>query len=99
VEENGEMVHYDNQTSIEEKIMENNEMQFHLTETTPLMQEPLVSELGNMADTSAADWILQGTYVCPPGVDWYTQEFISSLQITTPISDEDRIHTMVTCQD
>jgi hypothetical protein len=52
-----------------------------------------------MADTSAADWILQGTYVCPPGVDWYTQEFISSLQITTPISDEDRIHTMVTCQD
>lgn len=74
-------------------------MQFHLTETTPLMQEPLVSELGNMADTSAADWILQGTYVCPPGVDWYTQEFISSLQITTLISDEDRIHTMVTCQD
>jgi hypothetical protein len=33
------------------------------------MQEPLLSELGYLADTPAAEQILNGTYVCPPGTD------------------------------
>jgi hypothetical protein len=62
VEENGFMTQYDDQATIKWKIMENNEWQL---ETTPPMQEPLVSKLGYLENTEAAKQILNGTYV------WY----------------------------
>lgn len=99
VEEDGEMVRYDDQESIERKIMENNEKCFRLTETSPPMQKPLVSELGYLADTNAATQILQGTYTCPPGVDRYTQQFLASLQATSPVTEENQIPTTVMKED
>ena len=79
--------------------MQNNEQHFRLTETTPPMTVPLVYDLGYLGVTTVADHILEGTYVCPPGVDQCTREFIESLQITSPIHPEERIGCSVTKED
>jgi hypothetical protein len=90
---------YDDQENIEKKIMESNKKQFCLTETSPPMQEPLVSKLGYLTNTNTAEQILQGTYVCPPGVDMHTQQFLASLQFTTPITNENQIPMSVMKED
>ena len=48
------------------------------------MMEPLQSKLGLLADTDAAQCILNGTYVCPPGVDPDTAEFLYLLRVADP---------------
>jgi hypothetical protein len=72
---------YEDQATVERLIMENNLARFHLTEDTPPMMEPLLLELGYLANTEAAERILAGNYVCPPGTDQYTQEFLKYLQL------------------
>jgi hypothetical protein len=57
---------YDDQATIEQLIIENNLACFHLTENTPPMTEPLLSEMGYLSHTEMARQILGGTYVCPP---------------------------------
>jgi hypothetical protein len=99
VEENGFMTQYDDQATIKWKIMENNERQFRMMETTPPMQEPLVSKLGYLENTEAAKQILNGTYVCPNGINLPTQQFLSSLQLTTPITDSNQIVPLVSRED
>jgi hypothetical protein len=71
---------YEDRATVERLIIENNAAHFWLTEDTPPMSEPLLLDLGYLADTSAAEEILQGTYVCPPGTDKYTQDFLQFLQ-------------------
>jgi hypothetical protein len=66
------------QPTMEQCIMENNSRRFRLTESTPPMQEPLVSQLGYLGNTEAASQILNGTYVCPPELETETQLFISA---------------------
>jgi hypothetical protein len=56
--------------------MENNSALFRLTEDTPRMTEPLLSELGYLSNTEVAESILACNYVFPPGTDQYTQEFL-----------------------
>jgi hypothetical protein len=63
---------YEDQATVERLIIENNSSHFCLTEDTPPMTEPLLSELGYLANTEAAERILAGNYVCPPGTDQYT---------------------------
>jgi hypothetical protein len=99
VKEDGEMIRYDDQENIEKKIMESNKKQFCLTETSPPMQEPLVIELGYLTNTKTAEQILQGTYICPPGVDMHTQQFLASLHFTTPITNENWIPMSVMKED
>jgi hypothetical protein len=70
----------EDQATVERLIIENNAARFWLTEDTPPMSEPLLLDLGYLANTSAAEEILQGTYVCPPGTDEYTQDFLLFLQ-------------------
>jgi hypothetical protein len=48
---------------VERLIMENNAAWFRLMEDMPLMQEPLLSEMGYLADMLAAAQILNSTYV------------------------------------
>ena len=78
--------------------MENNEIRFQLTESTPPMNELLLSNLGFLSDTDATKCI-NGTYICAEGVDAYTKNFITSLQITTPIDPADFIPNTVLLQD
>ena len=68
-------------------------------ESTPPMNELLLSDLGFLSDTNATKHILNGTYSCPEGVDAYTKNFIASLQITTPIDPADFIPNTVSLQD
>ena len=79
--------------------MENNEIRFWLMESTPPMNELLLSDLGFLSDTDATKCILNGNYICPEGVDAYTKNFIASLQITTPINLADFIPNTVSLQD
>jgi hypothetical protein len=67
---------YEDQATVERLIMANNAACFHLTEDTPPMTEPLLSDLGYLADTEAVAQILDGTYICPPGTDDYTRDFL-----------------------
>ena len=70
---------YDDQANVERAIIQNNSTHFRLTEGTPAMQEPLLSDLGYFGNMTAAQQILDGTYECPDGMDDYTREFLQSL--------------------
>jgi hypothetical protein len=85
---------YDDQATVERLIMENNVACSHPTEDTPPMMEPLLSELGYLANTEAAERILSGNYICPPGTDQDTQEFLKYLQCSPTIDTADQIHTL-----
>jgi hypothetical protein len=90
---------YEDQATVERLIMENNSACFRLTEDTPPMTEPLLSELGYLANTEAAERILAGNYVCPPGKDQYTQEFLKYLQRSPTIDAAEQINTSFTWED
>ena len=90
---------YEDRATVERLIIENNAARFRLTEDTPPMSEPLLSDLGYLADTLAAEEILQGTYVCPPGTDEYTQDFLQFLQRSPNVSALDQIDTSFTRED
>ena len=93
------LIWHSDKDTVEQKIMENNKIQFQLMESTPAMNEPLLSDLGFLSDTDATKRILNGTYICPEGVDAYTKNFIASLQITAPIDPADFIPNTVSLQD
>jgi hypothetical protein len=84
------------QPTMEQRIMENNSRWFCLMESTPPMQEPLVSQLGYLGNTEAASQILNGTYVCPPELETETQLFISALRVTSPTMMASKVSTSVT---
>jgi hypothetical protein len=79
--------------------MANNAARFRLTEDTPPMTEPLLSDLGYLADTEAAAQILEGTYICPPGTDDYTRDFLRILQRPTNVDAADKIDTAFSVSD
>ena len=93
------LIRHSDKDTVKQKIMENNKNHFQLMESTPPMNELLLSNLGFLSDTDAARRILNGTYICPEGVDAYTKNFITSLQITTPIDPTDFIPNTVLLQD
>jgi len=93
------MIQYTNRATVEDKIMKNNEKRFWLTENMPPLMEPLRTELGFLADTDAAHHILNSTYVCPPGVDGSTAEFLQSLRVLEPLEPDDMIPMTVSRQD
>jgi len=92
-------VRHTDRTTVEAKIMQNNEKCFLLTENSPPMTEPLRSELGFLADTDAARRILNGTYICPPGVGERTKEFLQSLKVSEPRELEDLVPMTVSKED
>jgi hypothetical protein len=71
--------------------MEETTTQFHLTEDTPPMQEPLLSDLGYLSDTVEAQQILAGMYICPPSTDDFTQEFLTCLQQSPAVSNGNKL--------
>ena len=97
--EGDEYREYEDRATVERLIIENNAARFRLTEDTPPMTEPLLSDLGYLADTPAAEEILQGTYVCPPGTDEYTKDFLHFLQRSPKVNASDQIETTFTSDD
>jgi len=53
---------------------------FTCTHSSPFLQMPLAPLVGPFGMGEAAKAILQGTFVCPPGVDEATRQFIKALQ-------------------
>lgn len=92
-------VEHTDKESVERAIMENNTTKFRLTENTPPMQDPLLSDLGYLADTDAAEQILAGTYECPEGVDEYTRDFLQCLQRPSQIEQDASIDTSISRSD
>jgi hypothetical protein len=66
---------------IEEACIAENIARFSQSEATPFMQEPLLSELGYLADTPTAEAILQGIYEPPTELDKFTKLFINELRM------------------
>jgi hypothetical protein len=97
--DNDEATQITDQPTMEQRIMENNSRWFRLTESTPPMQEPLISQLGYLGNTETASQILNGTYVCPPELETETQLFISALQVTSPTMMASKVSTSVTKED
>jgi hypothetical protein len=71
---------YEDRATVEQLIIANSAARFRLTEDNPPMMEPLLSDLGYLADTEASAQILDGTYICPPGTNDYTRDFLRILQ-------------------
>ena len=45
------------------------------------MSSPFIETFGYLADTPAAEAVLSGTYICPPEMDQYLAEFLSTLRM------------------
>jgi hypothetical protein len=60
------------------------------------MQEPMVSELGYLADTPAAQQILQGSYEPPDGTDKYMIELLVQLGMPQAIRNGIKAHGHIT---
>jgi hypothetical protein len=83
---------------IEDACIEENIARFSQSEDTPFMQEPLLSALGYLADTPAAESILQGTYKPPTELDRYTKLFINELRMPDNIRNGHQMSDEVTCK-
>ncbi len=90
---------YKDQAMVERLIMENNGAWFRLMEDMPLMQEPLLSEMGYLADMLAAAQTLNSTYVWPPVTDSFTHNFLACMQHPPSMGPEDQILMMITKED
>ena len=67
--------------AIENACIDENISRFTQSKDTPPMQEPLLSALGDLADTPEADAILDGTYTFPPDTDYYAKLFFQELRM------------------
>jgi hypothetical protein len=73
-------------SDIEDVLMDINYDKIQSSKGTPFLQEPLLSEFGDMANTPAADAVLQGSYVAPDGTDPHARLLLSALATPTAIS-------------
>ena len=67
------------QEEVEPAIMANNSRRFHLTDDTPFMVEPLVNEVGYLANTPFVQAVLAGDFYSDPRLDSYTNDFLCYL--------------------
>jgi len=77
------------QQEVEQHLSEALALRFQLTAHSPFLTDPLRYDLGLLGTSPASQAILQGTYICPAGMDLYTQQLLSILKLpqqTTPVS-------------
>jgi hypothetical protein len=67
--------------------------------STPFLCEPLVSQLGYLAEKDASNQILAGTFHVPQNVDQYTREFILALEMPASIQQASPLDMSVTLND
>jgi hypothetical protein len=68
-------------------------------EDTPPMTEPLLSDLGYLADTEAAEQILNGTYICLPGTNEYMRDLLQIIECPHNIVADNKIDTSFATAD
>ncbi len=69
------------QQAVEQHLSEAPALWFQFTANSPFLTNPLWYDLGLLGSSPSAQAILQGMYQCPAGVDLYTQQLISILQL------------------
>ena len=74
--------------SIERACMEEGTRRFSQTNSTPLMQPEIVSQVGYHAELPGAEAILNGTFVPPPGLDPYAVQFLSQLKMQDAVINQ-----------
>ena len=84
---------------MEDACISENTMRFSQAESTPPMVEPLVSDLGYLADTDAAEIILNGTYEIPADLDPYAALLIHELRMPESLRRQPLIPSVVTTAD
>jgi hypothetical protein len=99
-QEGGEIVEYNTQEDIEEAIWSNiHRRRFYLAEEAPICQTPLREEFGYLANTAAAQNVLQGTYVAHPDIDPATVDLFSSIAEMRSIVLADSVSSIITAGD
>ena len=96
---NGTRVECTNKSTMENACIAENISRFSQAETTPPMTEPLVSEIGYLADTEAAESILAGNYEIPSDLDPYAALRICELRMPDSIRADPCILSHVTTDD
>lgn len=84
---------------VEKAIMDMCAECFHLTESTPLLQDPLLSDLGYLAKLEEAQAVLHGTYECSDEVDKFTRDFLTCLKVNQDIPTRDKVNISITKED
>ena len=75
----GEPYFTTDKTAIEQALIQENEKKYTLAYSSPFLQEPLLSLLGQDSLTVAGDEILAGTFIPPTDISEATKKFISLL--------------------
>ena len=77
----GNIIEHNTKEALESCIRISNKKKYHQTEEhCPLLQSPLIQELGIMGEGPAIQEILQGKYEIPNTIDQYTKAFIETCQ-------------------
>jgi len=74
--------------TIEAALLPINAAKIRASDDTPFMQEPLVSEFGYLADTAAAERVLDGTYQPPEDIDTYARLLLTEFEKATNLPDD-----------
>ena len=65
---------------------------------TPFMLEPLY-DFGYLAEETAAQQVMDGTYIAPEGTNEYVIDFIHSLKIPDSIKNREQVSIIVTPEE
>ena len=79
-DEFGTLVEMVEKDDLERACLKETEQRFTQAHDTPCLQEPLLSELGYLGDGPAAEAILNGNYIPPPGTDYYAKKLFPFLK-------------------
>ena len=82
---------------IELRCLEEASRRFTQAQNTPMLQEPLLTELGKEDDGPAIPAILNGTYQAPAGVDEFTQALLPFFK--RPEQVRDAVSTVISTDD
>ena len=85
--------------TMEKACISENTGRFSQTNDTPPMNEPLITDLGYLAETDAKYHILNGTYAPPIGTDQYMREFLDELRMPNSILIKGPISTSLTPEE
>jgi hypothetical protein len=81
VEHEDENQSHDGHENVEETIMVETSVHFHLTRPSTLSLGCVFEELGYIAYTEATTQILAGTYIPPPGIEAFITNLILEISL------------------
>ena len=84
---------------ITETLMEVNSAKYQMCNQSPFLKEPLLSDFGYFGDTAAGQAVLNGTYVPPPGTDFYSTLLLQHMERPTNVPAHSQCPLFVSTED